>query len=183
MENKSAIIVLAEGFEEVEAFAPVDLLRRAGVHVMVAASGNDTIVCGAHGIKTVCDCKVSEADIADMIILPGGLPGVTNLAADDNVISLVKKHFDNDKYVAAICAAPSVLGQMGILNGKKAVCYPGFEDKLTGAEVDDCGTLTDGLVTTARAAGSAIDFALELVRLLCGIDAAEKIRKGIYYGE
>ena len=177
MENKSAIIVLAEGFEEVEAFAPVDLLRRAGVHVTVAASGNDIMVCGAHGIKAVCDCNVSDADMADMIILPGGLPGVTNLAADDNVISFVKKHFENDKYVAAICAAPSVL------NGKKAVCYPGFEDKLTGAEVDDCGTLTDGLIITARAAGSAIDFALELVRVLCGIDTAEKIRKGIYYGE
>ena len=183
MGNKTAIILLAEGFEEIEALTAVDLLRRAGIEVTVAAAGLGLTVCGAHGIRTVCDCNVCDAAEADMVILPGGLPGVTNLEADDAVISLVKKHYEAKKYVAAICAAPSILGGMGILNGRTAVCYPGFEDKLKGAELDDCGVVTDGCIITSRAAGSATDFALELVRVLCGIEVSEKIRQGIYYGE
>lgn len=178
-------IFLADGFEEIEALTPADILRRAGIDVALAGVTGD-IVTGAHGIKVVCDVTAdSAADVicspagAEMIVLPGGLPGADNLYASDAVSRSVEAMKESGGFIAAICAAPYILGQKGLLDGRMATCYPGFEDKLTGAEVYDCDVIRDGEIITGRAMGSATDFALELVEALKGEDAAEKLRDAI----
>lgn len=173
-------LFLANGFEEVEALTPVDYLRRAGVAVTTVGVGGKNIV-GAHGIGVtadICDTEAVPEDI-EMIVLPGGMPGTTNLDASDVVHLFIDRAAETGAHLAAICAAPSVYGKMGLLTGKKAVCYPGFEKYLDGAEIADCGVVTDGNVTTARAAGSAADFAFELIRVLRGKEASAKIRASV----
>lgn len=173
-------ILLADGFEEVEAIATIDMLKRGGVEITMAGLEKLTVT-GSHGIGVLCDCLVGDIsfDSVEGVILPGGLPGTTNLDNSPAVHKLLSYAFDNDKYICAICAAPSVLGQMGILKGKKAVCYPGYENELTGAILSDESVVRDGKVITAKGAGVTIDFGLEIVAALKGTDAAEKIRKGI----
>lgn len=173
-------LFLANGFEEVEALTPVDYLRRAGIPVTTVGVGGKNIV-GAHGIGVtadICDTAATPEDI-EMIVLPGGMPGTTNLDASDVVHLFIDKAVEVGAHLAAICAAPSVYGKLGLLTGKKAVCYPGFEEYLKGAEFTDRGVVTDGNVTTARAAGSAADFAFELIRVLRGTAAAEKIHSAV----
>ena len=173
-------LFLANGFEEVEALTPVDYLRRAGIPVTTVGVGGKNIV-GAHGIGVtadICDTAATPEDI-EMIVLPGGMPGTTNLDASDVVHLFIDKAVEAGAHLAAICAAPSVYGKLGLLASKKAVCYPGFEEYLKGAKLCDCGVVTDGNVTTARAAGSAADFAFELIRVLRGTVAAEKIRSAV----
>lgn len=178
-------IFLADGFEEIEALTPADLLRRAGVEVALAGVTGD-VVTGAHGIKVVCD--VTAADAADMItspagaemiVLPGGLPGADNLFASEDVTRSITAMKDSGGFIAAICAAPYILGKRGLLEGRMATCYPGFEDRLEGAETYECDVIRDGEIITGRAMGSATEFALELVSAIKGEDAAEKLRDAI----
>lgn len=178
-------IFLADGFEEVEALTAADLLRRAGAEVALVGVGGDTAV-GAHGIRVICDMSAKDAadkicspEGAEMLILPGGLPGADNLFASEDVSRSIAAVKGSECFIAAICAAPYILGQKGLLEGRMATCYPGFEDKLTGAEVYDCDVIRDGEIITGRAMGSAVDFSLELVGALKGDEAADKLRDAI----
>lgn len=174
---------LADGFEEVEALAVVDLLRRASIDVITVSITNTKEVTGAHKITVITDTLINDIDLnfADLIFLPGGMPGTTNLSANETLCSALKSQLKNKKRVAAICAAPSILGELNLLKGKRATCYPGFEDKLTGAEYTSEGVVTDGLITTARGMGFAIDLGLELIRILKDSETSDKIKNGIQY--
>ena len=173
-------VFLANGFEEIEALATVDILRRAGVEVVTVGIGGKTPV-GAHGIPVCADVEEDALNIhtIDGVVLPGGMPGTTNLEASAVVQKAVAFAVENNLLVAAICAAPSILGHGGYLHGKETTCYPGFEQELTGAVVVDGGVVLDGNIITASGAGVAVDFALELVRYLVSTEAADTIRGGI----
>lgn len=169
-------VFLAEGFEEMEALAPVDILRRAGLEVnTVGVTGK--VVSGSHKIPVTADITADDVDFSCMeaVVLPGGLPGTHNLDASDVVRKSVEYCFNNDKYIAAICAAPSVLGHMGILEGKKATCFPGFEKELSGAEYTSDSVTVDGKVITAKGAGVSIQFALKLTEILKDKETADKL--------
>lgn len=171
-------IFLADGFEEVEALTPIDFLRRAGVEVITA--GVDKIdITGSHNITVKADILACDTnpENADMVVLPGGWPGTPNLQADRYVQNAVDVMMRNSKPIAAICAAPMILGEKGILRGKKATCFVGFEDKLLGAEVTGEPVCVDGNIITARSAGVAADFAFELVRILKGSEAVSSLKE------
>ena len=173
-------IFLAEGFEEIEALCPLDLIRRAGLEVRTIGVGTKTVM-GAHGIPVIADMTTAEYTVgdADMVFLPGGMPGTLNLAADKTVMAALSDAADNGKYIAAICAAPSILGDAGLLEGKEAICYPGFEDRLTGAKISSSRVVRDGKIITAAGMGVALDFGLEIVKLFCGEDKAEALRHAV----
>lgn len=173
-------LFLANGFEEVEALAPLDILRRAGVEVTTVGVGGDMIR-GAHGITVQADMPDTLfADAApDMIVLPGGMPGSKNLDESRIVDMALKAAARRGAYLAAICAAPMVLGHRGLLAGKRATCYPGFESELTGATVATEKVVTDGKIITAAGMGVAIEFGLALVAALKGREVAEGIRAAI----
>lgn len=173
-------VFLADGFEEMEALAPVDLLRRAGLEVQTVGIGSRCPV-GAHGVPVTADITAEDVDLSLMtaLVLPGGMPGTTHLDASETVKKAIAYAVEHRLPMGAICAAPSVLGHAGVLQGRRATCYPGFEPELTGAVTTDAYVVTDGPVTTARGAGAATEFALELVALLTTPDTAERIRKGI----
>lgn len=160
-------ILLATGFEETEMIAPLDMLRRAGVPVQTVGITGKVVV-GAHEIPVTADILPQEVDLSAMdgVILPGGMPGTTNLQASPFVINLVKTCFDEGKLVAAICAAPMILGELGLLDGKNATCFPGFEESLKGATVLSNPAVTHGNVITGRGAGAALDFGAALVDYL-----------------
>ncbi len=175
---------LAEGFEEVEALCPLDLLRRAGVKVMTV--GVDTkVVRGSHGIEVIADITTYEAEKllsknpADMVILPGGLPGTTNLQADSTVNRFIKHAVEREAYLAAICAAPMIFGELSLLDGKEAICYPGFEEKLLGAKISDKSVVTDGKIITAKGMGVALEFGLALVSVLVSKEKADELRAAV----
>lgn len=176
-------VFLAKGFEELEALAPVDVLRRAGVEVKtVGVTGKQ--VRGSHNISVSCDITINEAtfDNLDGIILPGGLPGTTNLEADETVNKFIDYAWDNGKIIGAICAAPMILGHKGLLRGKNAVCYTGFEKELEGARILDRPAVRDGNIVTAWGAGGAMDFALlYLETLYDNEDIAKKIARSMRY--
>lgn len=179
-------VFLADGFEEIEALAPVDLLRRAGVNVeTVSIVENRRAVTGARQIPVMSDITLDEVDYdkADLIVLPGGMPGTTNLASCEKLMAKVDefaKSGDISKRVAAICAAPArILGQRGLLEGKNATCYPGMEGEMVGANFIKEKVVTDGNITTSRGMGTAVDFGLELVSLLCGEDKANELRAAV----
>ena len=173
-------VFLADGFEEIEGLAVVDILRRAGIETeMVSATGRKEIL-GAHGIRVEADA-LFEAAGADMLVLPGGMPGTLNLKTHGGLLELLKSFDSQGKYIAAICAAPSVLAEMGMLKGRKACSYPSFEDKLEGAQVVREPVATDGHITTGRGMGTAIPFALRLTALLAGKEKAEEVRTSIVY--
>ncbi len=167
---------LADGFEEVEAFTPLDLLRRAGADVKTIGIGDRTIT-GAHGITVLADAVDSDiSDLsAEMIILPGGMPGTLGLAESSTVSSAIDTAIKNDSYIAAICAAPSVLGKYGVLEGKTATCFPGFEDSLTGAKCSQSGVCRDGKIITGSGMGVALEFGLALVEALYGKEKADEL--------
>ena len=174
-------VFLADGFEEIEALTPVDILRRAGVDtVTVGVTGK--IVTGAHGIKVESDIVIDDTvvDGLEMVVLPGGLPGADNLRANDRVKELTVTVAENGGYVSAICAAPRVLGELGLLKGKTAICYPGFEKYLMDAKIADSYVCRDGNIITAIGMGASVDFALELVKALKGSAVSEKIAEGIF---
>lgn len=176
-------LFLADGFEEIEALAVLDLLRRANVDIKtVGVTGK--IANGSHKIPVTCDITENELDHDadfDMIILPGGLPGAHNLNDSKVVDAFVQRAVKEDKFICAICAAPYVLGIRNVLNGKRATCYPGFEDKLLGATAVDAGVVRDGKIITGRAMGSAIDFGLEIAEALCGKETRDKLKASIIY--
>ncbi len=178
MISMRAVIFLAEGFEEIEAITVIDVLRRAKVDIKVVSVSDKLAVAGAHKITVIADALYEEIDFADidMLILPGGMPGTTNLTSHQRLIQSITQHAKDDKWVCAICAAPSILGKLGILRGKSAVCYPGFEDSLQGAEVKYDSVIHDGKVVTARGPGVSIQFALKLVEILKGPELSEKIK-------
>lgn len=176
-------VLLAPGFEEAEALVPVDLLRRAGVETATVSITGEPVP-GSHGITVTADLTLDqvEMDRAEMIVLPGGGPGHKNLGKEPKVEQLVREAVKRELWVAAICAAPTLLGKWELLEGKQAVCYPGMEDGLTGARVQGAsGVVRDGKIITGRAAGSAIDFGLALVEALEGEGAARQVRSAIYY--
>ncbi len=176
-------IFLADGFEEIEGLTVVDILRRAGVDIdMVSISENRTVT-GSHGIAVQADECIGEADLsgAEMLVLPGGMPGTLHLGACTELTELLTQFYKEGKKVAAICAAPSVLGDLGILEGKKACCYPGFEDRLTGAQAVYEQTVRDGNVTTGRGMGVAVPFALSLVEQLISEEKAREVGASILY--
>lgn len=179
-------VFLADGFEEIEALAPVDLLRRAGVEVeTVSIKTGEKVVNGARGISVNANITIDEVDLtkASMLVLPGGMPGTLNLLACDKLMAMVDEYAksgDNNKRVAAICAAPAkLLGARGLLEGKKAICYPGMESELLGATVTFEPAVTDGNITTSRGMGTAVEFGLELVKLLCGEEKAKQLRESV----
>ena len=175
-------ILLAEGFEEIEALTQTDVLRRAGIEVKNVGVTGD-FVTGSHGICVKADIGIDEAaeTVPEGIILPGGIPGTPNIAKSEKAVSLIKKVNDKGGLVAAICAAPSVLGEMGILEGKKAICYPGFEDKLKGAKVTMEKVVKDGNIITSRGAGTAMDMALAIVSYVTG-KPSDKLAEAMIYG-
>ena len=168
---------LADGFEETEALAPVDILRRADIPVTTVGVGGD-VIRGSHDIYVTADMNIDDfepdEDISG-VILPGGMPGVKNLFADDNVKSAVSFCAARGLFVCAICAAPSIPGRMGLLKGKKATCFPGFEGDLDGAEVCADKVVTDGKFITAKGAGCALEFGFEIVAQFDSPETAEKI--------
>lgn len=167
---------LAEGFEEVEALAPLDLIRRAGLEIKTVGVGTKTVV-GSHGIPVVADMTESEFsdDAPDMVILPGGMPGTRNLDANKTVHKAIADAVKNDAFVCAICAAPMILGKLGLLSGKNAVCYPGFEEYLDGATISDKKVVRDGKVITAKGMGAAVEFGLAIVEALKDDKTAEEL--------
>lgn len=181
--SKKAYLFLAEGFEECEALIQVDILRRGGVEVTTVSVMDDLYVKSSHAVTIRADRKLCEIDkdAADMLILPGGMPGTTNLGNCSELCELIKKYNDAGKRIAAVCAAPTVFGQLGLLQGKKATCYPGMEDKLLGAQVSYDKVVTDGNITTSRGLGTSIPFALELLKLLVSEEASKMISEKIVF--
>ena len=170
-------MLLGTGFEETEAIAPLDLLRRAGVEVMTVGV-NGKIVYGSHKIGVEADILLSEMDLTnlDMIILPGGLGGVTSVRASREALDALRFAWENGKFVAAICAGPTVLADLGITSGKQATCYPGCEGGMADAVmVPDVSAVRDGLLITGTSAGCAVTFGLELVKALKGEAEAQRI--------
>ena len=172
-------LFLANGFEETEAIAPVDVLRRSGVDILTVAVGDssDCVVEGAHGIRVKADIPISEINYSDIdaVILPGGMPGTKNLDASAEVRQAVKYCYDNDKLVCAICAAPSVLGHMGLLAGKKATRFPGRARELHRSVFTGASVTADGNIITADGPGSALSFAREIAARFVGEDAARRV--------
>ena len=174
-------LLLGTGFEEMEAIAPLDLLRRAGVEVLTVGITGKTVY-GSHNIGIEADITIDQMDLTnlEMIILPGGLGGVTSARASKPALDALDFAWKNGKYVAAICAGPTILAQLGITNGKRATCYPGCEAQMGSAVmVPGASAVTDGNVITGTSAGCAIPFALQLIAALKGPDAAEAIAKQI----
>jgi len=180
---KKIAVCLAEGFEEVEALSAVDLLRRGGHEVIMVSMKDDLLVSGAHGISVKADqfYRAVNFDEIDMIVLPGGMPGTTNLENHEELKALLKKFNEEKKMIGAICAAPMILGHLNILKGKNAVCYPGMGKELIGANVKKKDVVVDGHIITSRGVGTALEFALTIVKCLDGREKAEKLAKEIVY--
>ena len=174
-------VFLADGFETVEALAPVDVMRRAGLEVATVSITEEKRVASKQGIPVLADITIDEVNEndAEMLMLPGGLPGADNLFANEKLKKMLLSANEKGKYVAAICAAPYILGQLGILKGKKATCYPGFENKLIGAEATGERVVLDKNVLTGIGMGAAVEFGLEAVSIFAGEEAKDKISKGI----
>ena len=173
-------VLLADGFEEIEALTPVDMLRRAGLEVLTVGISSKIAV-GAHGISVICDKLPEEIDLEKIstVILPGGMPGSLNLDASPFTDAVLESVSTRGGRIAAICAAPLVLGRRGLLRGKRATCYPGFESELAGATVTDESVVTDGNITTARGMGVALEFSKELISLLVAKEKAEELSSAI----
>ena len=166
-------IFFADGFEEIEGLTVVDMFRRAGIPIQTISISDSLTVTGSHDIKVQADCLLKDFDFntVEMLILPGGMPGTTNLMQFSR----------QGRYLAAICAAPSILGGLGILNGRVATCYPGFEKKLFGAYITTDPVAKDGHVITSRGMGTAIEFASALIAVIQDQEAADKIKESILY--
>lgn len=174
-------IVLGNGFEEMEAVIPYDMLKRAGIPVQFAGIGGE-LICGSRGITVKADIRIEDVDYdqMDMIVLPGGLGGVESILGCRKALRLVKSAWEDGKFVAAICAAPTILAKLGIADGKKATVYPGMESKMKRAQmVENVKTVTDGKLITATAAGAAFEFAGALITALKDETAAAAVARGI----
>lgn len=173
-------VLLADGFEEIEAVTIVDVLRRADVEVRTLAL-KDRIVRGAHGISMQADAllDLESHKVWDLVVLPGGQPGANTLRDDPRVASMIERQLTQNRKVAAICAAPIALGAHGMLKGRNATCYPGFENQLIGAKLSQEAVVVDGEITSSRGPGTAMNFSLSLVEQLKGKAAAESVRQGL----
>ncbi|WP_334195971.1 DJ-1 family glyoxalase III [Muricomes intestini] len=182
---KKASVFLADGFEEVEGLTAVDLLRRAGVEVSTISITGRQDIHGAHDIIVKADALFEGRDFSDvdMLVLPGGMPGTLHLQEHTGLQKLLEEQYAKEKYIGAICAAPSVLGSLSFLQGRRACSYPSVEEKLTGAEVVQDSVVADGNIVTSRGVGTAIPFALELISILCGRERAEEIKRSIVFIE
>ena len=176
--TKVAKIFLAEGFEETEALVPYDILRRGGVNVsLVSVSGSENVQ-GAHGVPIgVHEALTEAAAEADLLMLPGGTPGTFNLGASETLCGIIAKAAKSGKVIAAICAAPSVIGKMGLLNGRKATCYPGFEDKLTGARCVGENVVKDGNFITGIGPGASFEFGFAVLAELEGEAVVRRVKE------
>ena len=176
---RNICVHLAEGFEEIEAITIIDVLRRAGFNVETVSITGDMVVRGSHNIKVIADVLFEDVDysLADMIVLPGGMPGSINLKAHSGLREQILNFNDTNKPLAAICAAPMVLGTLGLLKEKRATCYPGFEDELHGAIITGADVEEAGHIITGKGAGVAIQFALKLVEKFKGIEEACELAK------
>lgn len=169
---------LADGFEEVEALTVVDVLRRASIDIDTISITETYEVTGTHGVKVVADQLLDEVDYdqCDMIVLPGGLPGADYLEKDERLIEKIKIFNDQEKWLAAICAAPKILGGLGLLSGKEATCYPGIEDLLKGAKLSSDPVVQSGKIITSKGPATAMLFALKIVEVLVGKETAQKVK-------
>ena len=181
--SKKVFLFLAEGFEEVEALTPVDLLRRAGINCITVSISDKLEVTGSHGITIKADRIFDEKECieGDAIILPGGMPGTINLSKHYGLKNVIIEYDKRKKLIAAICAAPTVLGEMGLLEGYKATCYPEFEDKLFGADVLTEKYVNDKNFVTSRGVGTSIPFALKIIEILEGEDTMNNIKNQIVF--
>lgn len=179
----NAAIFFADGLEEIEGLTVVDMFRRACIPIDIVSITDQRMVTGSHNIVIQADRLLAELDFdtVDMLILPGGMPGTLHLGECEPLCRQLKHFAGHGKYVAAICAAPSVLGELGILEGRQATCYPGFEKKLTGAQTQEVPVAVDGNVITSRGMGTAIEFAAELIALLKDRETAENLKRSIIY--
>ena len=179
------VIFFANGMETCEALNTIDLLRRANINVVSASITGNLKISTSCKVELHADILANDIDYdsVNMLILPGGMPGTTNLAKNKLVCDKCLDFAEQGKYLAAICAAPSVLGRLGILKNRNATCYPGFEDQLIEATYINTGLVDDGNIITARALGSAFDFALNLIEKLCGKEAALNVKNSIYYNK
>jgi 4-methyl-5(b-hydroxyethyl)-thiazole monophosphate biosynthesis len=177
--KKKIAVHLAEGFEEIEAISIIDVLRRADIDVIVVSVTGKLEVTGAHDIKVLADKLFENVNYNDlfMIVLPGGMPGASNLDAHAGLKTQIMKFSAENKQLAAICAAPLVFGNLGILNGRQAVCYPGFEKYLSGAEILTIPVVEAGNIITGRGPGTAISFALKIVEKVVSPEKAELVAK------
>lgn len=176
--------MVADGSEEVELLAVVDILRRSGIETVMVSINDTKTTVSSHNVRMDADQVIAETDFSDgdVIFLPGGLPGAENLSVCEPLITAIRQALEDGRRVAAICAAPGVvLGRHGFLEGKNATCFPGFEKEFVGAEYTMQGVVTDGNITTGRGLGFAIDLGLELVKLLESEEKAEDTKKKIQY--
>jgi len=177
---KKAIVFLAEGFEEIEAISIIDILRRAEISVTTVSIGKEKEVKGAHNVPVIADKLFDDVDFAsyNMLVLPGGMPGAKNLKDHEGVRKQVEA-FEKDKYVGAICAAPMVLGSMGLLKGKRATSYPGFEAELIEATITNEDVTVDGNIVTGKGPAFAMKFTLQLVETLVGKAKRDEVASGL----
>ncbi|MBO5180477.1 MAG: DJ-1/PfpI family protein [Paraprevotella sp.] len=178
-------VFAAEGFEDIELLAVVDILRRAELPVRIVSVTEEKWVASAHGVRLEADLLFEEMDKtgAELLVLPGGLPGAHNLAAHDGLAEVIRKHYEAGKLLAANCAAPLVYGRMGLLHGVKATCYPGFEPELEGAVPTGALVEHDGQFVTAKGPAATFPFAYLLVELLAGKEKADALREGMIFAE
>lgn len=176
---KNVCILLANGFEEIEALTVVDVLRRANIKCDMVSIDKEEVV-GAHNIKVISDMLIDDIENVDIVVLPGGMPGATNLRDDKRVINLIKDCLNNNKKVAAICAAPIVLGKADVIQNKNVTSYPGFEDELKGANYKEDSVVVDGNIITSRGPATALEFAYTLLKELESHKEKE-IREGMLY--
>lgn len=178
---KKVAVHLATGFEEIEAVTIIDVLRRAGLDVMVISVTGDYLVNGAHNVPVKADKLFGEVnyDAVDMIVLPGGMPGAANLDKHEDLKTQIGTFRKKGKPIGAICAAPLVLGHMGLLEGKNAVCYPGFEKELKGAHIKNTSVAVDGNLVTGRGPGAALNFSLQIVEELLSREKADELAGGM----
>jgi 4-methyl-5(b-hydroxyethyl)-thiazole monophosphate biosynthesis len=177
-----AFIFLADGFEEIEAVSTADILLRGGVETVTVSVTGNMVVTGAHGIPVVAGKlfeEVEDFSTGDLLVLPGGMPGADNLNAHPALRALLLASHEQGRKIAAICAAPRVLGSLGLLNGKGATCYPGTEPLLTGANIQHASMVQHGNIITGRGPGAVFDFALKLVEVLQGKARAETVSAGM----
>ena len=178
---KKVVVFLANGFEETEALGTVDILRRAQISVETISISTTKTVTGAHDITVIADKTFQETDFSDIdvLVLPGGMPGSKNLNEHEELKKLITKFNEEGKLIAAICAAPIVLGGLGILKDKRATCYPGFEAELIDANTTGENVVVDGNITTGRGPGLVFEFALRLVEQIAGLKTKQEVQNGL----
>lgn len=178
-------LFMAEGSEEVETLGVLDILRRAEMPVKLVSVTGERTVAGSHGVKVVTDLLLEEADLANasLLVLPGGLPGTYNLDGNSVLTDAIRRHYEAGKPLAAICAAPLVFGRMGLLRGRKATCYPGFEGELDGAEYTGALVERDGLFLTGKGPAAVFAFGYAIVEMLGSAERAQALRDGMLYSE